>query len=385
MSLKVSCVSLVVCALLAIAGCKYLPLLGGPGEITFTHKSHIEMGFACTGCHPSALERDEAGMPDESLCIWCHGEQYEGKPMEAIYTKTNWEIAKEKQMAMFADVIFSHTDHLGYGAKCMDCHNGIGESERVTLEHVPGTGTCTQCHANWREELLCEKCHRETRYDVPPSGHAKANFIETHGKEFKRGALSIWERGAGRQLCFECHAGEYCINCHQDQEPRDHTNQWRLAGHGVTAGIDRDRCEVCHRVDFCIRCHENTRPRSHFIARWACSTHCNKCHLPLSSTDCFVCHKHTLSHFTVRPCPPGHRDRWGFPLNNHCKNCHFPLGFTECAVCHTGMPGHLEAPDKPDDKVHPGTPPALCRDCHRRGGGGLLHVDNGDDCLICHR
>jgi hypothetical protein len=30
-------------------------------------------------------------------------------------------------------------------------------------------------------------------------------------------------------------------------------------------------------------------------------------------------------------------------------------------------------------------PSTLCRDCHRRGGGGLLHVDNGDNCLICHR
>ncbi|MGR3310264.1 MAG: cytochrome c3 family protein [Candidatus Brocadiales bacterium] len=313
------------------------------GKITFTHKSHVEIGFSCTGCHPHALERDEAGMPDKSLCIWCHGEQYEGKPIAAIYTKRKWEIAKEKQIAMFADVKFSHTYHLGYGAKCMDCHDGIGESEKVTLEHIPGTGACTQCHANWREELLCEKCHKDIRYNIPPSDHEKANYIETHGKEFKRGTLSIWERGAGRQLCFECHAGEYCINCHHDQEPRDHTNQWRLAGHGVTAGIDRDRCEVCHKVDFCVRCHESIRPRSHFVARW------------------------------------------GFPLNRHCRRCHLPLGGTECTFCHTGTQSHLEAPERPDDTIHPGVPPNLCRDCHKRGGRGLFHVDNGDNCLRCHR
>ncbi len=335
--LRITCISLIVAPLLVIVGCRYLPPLKGVGKITFNHKSHVERGFSCTGCHPSALERDEAGMPDESLCTWCHGEQYEGKPMVAIYTKRKWEIAKEKQIAMFADVKFSHTDHLGYGAKCQDCHNGIGESEKVTLEHVPGTGACTQCHANWREKLLCEKCHKETRYNIPPRDHEKANYIETHGKEFKRGTLSIWERGAGRQMCFECHAGEYCINCHQDQAPRDHTNQWRLAGHGVTAGIDRDRCEVCHKVDFCVRCHENTRPRSHMAG-------------------------------------------WGFPVDRHCINCH-P---SNCFVCHRGTQSHLEATDKPIDKIH-SSPAALCRDCHRRGGGGLFHTDNGDNCLICHR
>jgi hypothetical protein len=103
------------------------------------------------------------------------------------------------------------------------------------------------------------------------------------------------------------------------------------------AAMDRDNCMVCHRADSCVRCHEEV--------------------LPLN-----------------------HTGMWGSPKDTHCFSCHFPLKSTSCFVCHKSTPSHSDATPLPANH----SPASDCRACHGMDAR-LPHVDNGDDCTICHK
>jgi hypothetical protein len=111
---------------------------------------------------------------------------------------------------------------------------------------------------------------------------------------------------------------------------------WRLRSHGVVASMDRDNCATCHTPDSCERCHAESVPLSH-------------------------------------------RGSFGAPMDTHCLSCHVPLKNESCFVCHKNTNSHLDASPKPADHS-----PALdCRSCHGVTES-LPHVDNGDDCNVCH-
>jgi hypothetical protein len=121
--------------------------------------------------------------------------------------------------------------------------------------------------------------------------------------------------------------------------PRDHTNQWRRFGHGISASLDRDRCEACHRPDSCTACHSTVEPASH-------------------------------------------TGNFGSPRNTHCLGCHEPLRNEGCVACHSGTPSHALAKPKPPDH----NAAMNCRQCHIPGGvqPPMPHVDNGSNCNSCH-
>jgi hypothetical protein len=128
------------------------------------------------------------------------------------------------------------------------------------------------------------------------------------------------------------------MRCHQSERPLSHTATFRSRTHGYEVGVERDTCRVCHQQDFCQRCHESQQPASH-VGIWATGMqgHCTVCHDPLSATNCFTCHKDTLSHLQATPLPPS-----------------FP---------------------------HQDATPEACRVCHVQ----LPHFDDGGNCLNCHR
>jgi len=304
----------------------------------FSHNAHTAEGVTCKACHMSVLKADKAGMPNEKNCVFCHETVYDEIPVAEIYTRDNWQSTRGEELTLFNEVKFSHKTHIDKEVKCVDCHNNIALSVNVTKEHLPNANTCVKCHSEWLNKPLCSKCHIEIRFDIPPENHKRSDFIQVHGKSLKDKPFENWQELTGRhsQQCFQCHKQEYCIKCHQDVPPRNHTNQWRLIGHGVQAGINRDSCNACHRSDFCVRCHENTRPRSH-VANWGASRsrHCTYCHEPLSSNNCFVCHKDTPSHKDAPNAPIFVRKNWPcrachpilvpldhFDNGDKCENCH---------------------------------------------------------------
>ena len=106
----------------------------------------------------------------------------------------------------------------------------------------------------------------------------------------------VWEREHGKyaqlkfgfrdeNVCRLCHTDSTCTQCHQIEEPQNHTMFWKLRGHGVSVGLNRSTCAVCHAgTDFCERCHSETKPTNH-IASWGNTTnnHCMSCHFPITS------------------------------------------------------------------------------------------------------
>ncbi len=324
-----------IVSLLIIGGCLFV----NEKHMTFTHKEHTANGISCKACHINALKKDKAGMPDGKNCVYCHETVYNDTPVGDIYNFDKWKALKEERTSLFDEVIFSHKTHKEKGVNCVKCHGDIAESVSVIPDHIPDANTCVQCHSKWLNQFQCDKCHKKTRMTIPPEDHKRSDFMSVHGKNLKNKPFDNWQEITGRhsKQCFQCHKQDYCIKCHQAVEPQNHTNQWRLIGHGISAGIKRDSCKACHRTDFCFRCHESKRPRSH-VANWGAtrSRHCSYCHEPLSSNSCFVCHKETPSHDNAPNAPLFVRKDW------------------PCRVCH----------------------PVIVP---------LDHFDNGDDCENCHK
>lgn len=179
----------------------------------------------------------------------------------------------------------------------------------------------------------CALCHKEIRIDAAPQSH-RMNWDIVHGQMARKGEDEI-----AANKCYVCHRRSSCIQCHQDEKPKSHTNHWRHRGHGIASAIDRSACFTCHNVDYCQRCHQETSPRDHTPS-------------------------------------------WGSPLSRHCLTCHYPLSSMGCQICHKAMPDHANAPDRPSNVAH--SAGNNCRLCHIPGAG-LTHPDNGDNCEICHR
>ena len=347
--------------------CSHIYGRANRADLIFSHQYHIEKAeLACDICHEGAATEEKAGLPSEKTCQTCHDFDRE-KPSKSCLTchsRLEVRVRREKRPE-YADVIFSHVKHAGL--ECKDCHSGVEKSTEVRRgKYIPSMDQCVKCHAELGIAKECENCHTMLRKNQQPPSHG-AGFERGHGM------LSQTENAR----CDLCHHESYCQECHLEKEPQNHTFLWKKKAHGEPAMIDRSSCMTCHRTDFCIICHSQTRPTSHRPG-WGNprNTHCQTCHLPLSTSGCVVCHKSLESHLSVRP--GDHVGNW---TQTHCITCHFPLSATDCGVCHKKST-HQEAPDAawhPDEWRD-------CRACHP----SILtskprHPDPGLSCTACHR
>ncbi len=336
-------------------------------DLIFSHKQHIkEMELTCDACHEGAAKEETAGLPSESTCQTCHDFDRE-KPSKACLTchsSVEVKIARRKG-AEYADVSFSHVKHAN--VECSDCHPGVEKSTEIERgKYIPSMEQCLKCHAELGVSQECQSCHKVLRKEERPASHG-AGFDRAHGR--------LSEMRNAR--CAVCHQSRFCQECHLSQEPQSHTFLWKTKTHGRLSMIDRSSCQTCHRTDFCVACHSETRPTNH-AGGWGNprNTHCQSCHLPLSTSGCGVCHKTTESHFSVLP-----GDHVGNYAIAHCAKCHFPVNATDCGLCHARV-NHESAPDvdwHPDNWRD-------CRACHP----SILtpkprHPDPGLGCTRCHR
>ncbi len=327
-----------IITVLLIAGCAYK--FGKDQEASqkkarnYVHKVHNKGGTGnCETCHTTVYESSLAGMPSEKICIFCHEKTRHGQSVKGLYNKDKWSANYKIAMAKYEEIKISHKQHMVVKEMaCKDCHGNIADSVEVTKEHAPLMETCFKCHEEWIGPMQCGKCHKEIRSDTLPKSHLVNDFKNRHGNIAREKHVDFAKRLTSGSSCFICHTQDTCDNCHHAMPPENHNNQWRLIGHGITAGIDRDGCATCHKTDFCAGCHENVKPRSHFKAGWGepDSNHCISCHLPIGATSCKVCHKATPSHLEKKPV--NHAGGWGTPVNNHCAACH--LNPSTCMVCH---------------------------------------------------
>ncbi len=311
----------------------------------FDHKAHLERGASCTDCHD--LSKGTKGMrPTMANCASCHevdtakiGPGCAQCHVMKDESPEDWKWALPESKP---GVVFDHKLHVeGKKLECKTCHAGIENSEKLSLAVRPSMDLCISCHRKQgKAATRCTVCHDDQLKKVTPESHEQGAWHDQHGHQVRKGHAK-----PSKQECTFCHQQSFCTTCHQDEMPRDHTNQFRTRGHALLGGLNRDRCQTCHQQDFCIRCHQTSPPATGAIA---------------------------------------HRAGWGWPTNRHCFTCHFQQD--TCTACHKGQPSHLGAP------VPPPTVPAHrasfgtvdCRSCHR-GATAAPHVDPGISCESCHR
>jgi hypothetical protein len=302
------------------------------GKLAFSHARHVgQEGLECSSCHESYAMSDDPGMPELESCMACHETIDAEKPAERrIETLfADGKFVATHAAALSDELVFSHQKHASGELECASCHAEIETNDRIDESIGVSMQRCVDCHAERSVKAECETCHTVIREEWPPPSH-DAHWKRMHGGVVRSGSL------ATADTCSICHSELTCIACHKDEPPESHTNFFRRRGHGITAMMDRQTCAACHEPASCDRCHAEVRPRNHSA-------------------------------------------RWGAPQNNHCLVCHFPLRSEACITCHKTTTSHNSAAPKPP--WH--TPVMNCRQCHGLSEP-LPHVDNGDDCNICH-
>ena len=325
--------ALLILAPISVASCAMLFGKGADEALAFSHGVHVEeQGMDCSDCHDMGDGAALPTLPGPGLCLLCHAELDAEKPEERRVAALFEDDVYLAALACRLDdeVIFDHGAHVAREADCGSCHDGIEASRRITAADAIGMEQCIDCHSRHAPGgESCSACHREIDTGWQPPGHHH-EWTKRHG----RIARMDTTREAAR--CSLCHSESACVQCHQEEEPANHDNFFRLRGHSALASIDRQNCWACHREDFCSRCHDEVRPLSH-------------------------------------------SGMFGSPRNTHCLGCHFPLASDGCITCHEGTPSHLSGPPKPPD--HDAA--MNCRLCHGMGVA-LRHVDDGSDCNLCH-
>jgi hypothetical protein len=329
-----SAAGLVGCALLVPS------LAPGPHEHPFDHQLHVQQyELACVECHAGSTTEALAGMPALGRCRECHDQGEEetadyfaaitsSRPVDAPFISYTGPLR--------AELLPAHATHAAAGVSCTTCHGDVGASKATDPTVVPSMDTCTSCHETAAPAKTdCSACHRTLRADVAPPSHG-ITWKRGHGDQVRFGWTS--QDDLREDACRFCHRPDDCVTCHQREQPRSHDAFFVARGHGMQALGDRAACATCHKPDSCSRCHQETRPQSHVASfGGARAQHCTGCHVPVESQQgCGLCHASTPSHQTATPLPPTHT------LGMNCRQCHG-----------VGQP--------------------------------LPHVDNGMECVSCHR
>jgi hypothetical protein len=322
--------------LLALAGCfaavKLVAIVPG-----FDHAAHAKRDLSCVDCHEGAEGAKAPGMPGISSCVECHDPRTEKPEINAVVDELRVALDTQRfpsplvRTPSYADVRFDHGKHAAKMGSCVRCHSGVEQAGApANPDGALTMDDCMACHDERGVKQDCASCHEKIGKDWAPLNH-DAGWRLHHGLVSRAP-----DRGKPAERCDACHARADCDACHTQNAPRDHTNPFRVATHGLQASMDRSRCLACHTTDSCRRCHETQPPRSH-------------------------------------------RPGFGAPRATHCLSCHEPLGAQSCTTCHQGTPSHqLAAPKPPGHNAL-----SNCRQCHGNGAA-LPHVDNLSDCNVCH-
>ena len=133
-----------------------------------------------------------------------------------------------------------HTDFAG----CFRCHDGghfLVENGAATKEVIPSS--CDTCHTFPQIGAVAS-----LPLGVPPGTHDDRLWVFSH-------RLVAPGADPGTNTCGECHARDYCSNCHatgaitvdHDEMLTNHAEAIRTSG--ATA------CAYCHQPVYCARCH----------------------------------------------------------------------------------------------------------------------------------
>jgi nitrate/TMAO reductase-like tetraheme cytochrome c subunit len=147
-----------------------------------------------------------------------------------------------------------HTDFPG----CFRCHDGghfLVENGVATKQTIPST--CDTCHTFPQ----IGPAVASLPLGEPPSTHNDSLWVFDH-----KNVAS--ELDPGKQSCGECHARDYCVNCHATGAVSVEHATMTTNHAQVIRDQGNNSCAYCHLPVFCARCHKEpvlplTTPFSH--------------------------------------------------------------------------------------------------------------------------
>jgi nitrate/TMAO reductase-like tetraheme cytochrome c subunit len=141
----------------------------------------------------------------------------------------------------------SYPDNLGHldFPGCFRCHDGghhLVKDGVVQKEVIPAT--CDTCHTFPQIGTAVASLP----LGEPPATHDDALYVFNH----KNVATSV---DPGTQSCGECHARDYCLNCHKTGAVNV-KHEAMMTNHAqVIRESGNQSCAYCHQPVYCARCH----------------------------------------------------------------------------------------------------------------------------------
>lgn len=138
-----------------------LPRVVAPQPVPFDHKLHVEHGMGCIDCHPGALAKDRAGLPQRERCMLCHRTIAADRPgVRQLAALPEAERIRWERVYRVADfVFFSHREHAGAGVTCDACHGPVGTRTVLHQEVSTNMVACMNCHVLREASTECFLCH----------------------------------------------------------------------------------------------------------------------------------------------------------------------------------------------------------------------------------
>ena len=141
----------------------------------------------------------------------------------------------------------SYPDSLGHFdfPGCFRCHDGghfLVKDGVATKEVIPST--CDACHTFPQIGTAIASLP----LGEPPATHNDPLYVFNH----RNVATSL---DPGSQTCGECHARDYCLNCHKTGAV-DVKHDEMMTGHAQVIRTSGNKaCAYCHQPVYCARCH----------------------------------------------------------------------------------------------------------------------------------
>lgn len=138
-----------------------LPRVLDPQPVAFDHKLHMGFDMQCLQCHPGAVAKDRAGLPQSDLCLTCHAAVAVDDPEVAKlagFAERGERIRWVRAYDVPEFVYFSHKEH-AEAAECAQCHGPVAEREVMAQEVSTSMTACMNCHAEHGAPRECHLCH----------------------------------------------------------------------------------------------------------------------------------------------------------------------------------------------------------------------------------
>lgn len=143
----------------------------------------------------------------------------------------------------------TYPDNLGHldFPGCFRCHDGghfLVVDGAVTREPIPAS--CDTCHTFPQLGPAVASLPLGT----PPETHDDPLFVFNHRS-------IATQLDPGGTTCGECHAKDYCVNCHSTKAVGVDHDEMLLDHADVIRRTSAEACAYCHQPVYCARCHKD--------------------------------------------------------------------------------------------------------------------------------